>query len=362
MKTLFLIDGAAGTVKTDMLEYLRLKYTGRGQVAVLSKYTTREHRKEERERNLPLDLEFVSRRKFDELSKAPGFYSYTYGGASYGFRSEDVNKLLEANQHVFVVVRDRAMIEQLIDDYPRICAVPVFIYSDRNETENRLLQDGYTKEAIKFRLERQQLAWDDYLKHSGLYREIIINNSNKTDFHRLIDYLVQKYAPENEPRDVLAISHFETFQLLRPLIGFKKAIRERLENYDRNVFLMMKFRDSNKLVYEFIRKQLKGIGFNCVRADQPEWNITHNIYNPLAVIYCCRYGIALFDEPEEGNFFSPNVAYELSMMHMQGKECLILRNRMLPAMPFDLIKDVHEAYSKDLELEKIVRTWISKLR
>jgi len=362
MKTLFLIDGAAGTGKTDMLEYLRHKHTEKGKAAVLRKFTTRAHREEEIQQALELDLEFVSQRKFEDLRHKSGFYSYSYGDDSYGFRREDIDKMLQSHQHVFIIVRDRAMIEQLIKDYPRICVVPVYIYSDRDETEKRLLKDGYSQEAIEFRLNRQQIASSDYLRHSGLYREIIINNSNPTDFHRLIDGLVGKYSPENEPSDVLIISNCERFPLLKPLVGFKKAIQQRTEHYHKNVFLMMKFRESNQLVYKYIEEQLNKHGFNCVRADQKEWDITKNIYNPLAVIYCCRYGIALFDEPEESNAFSPNVAYELSMMHMQGKNCLILRNKSLPEIPFNLIKDVHKVYSQVLELKKIVQEWVTEAR
>jgi guanylate kinase len=362
MKTLFLIDGAAGAGKTDMLYYLLDKYAARNQVAVLRKFTTRKHRPEEIKRKLWLDLEFISAREFEERKQSVDFYSYAYGGKLYGFGRSEIDKALSTHQNVFLIARDRATIQQLIDDYPKVCTVPVFIYTDREQCEKRLLDEGYSENAVKFRLERQQLAWNDYLKHSNLYQEVIINNSNKTDFYRLIDSLIYKYAPENAPSNMLVISNCERFTLLKPLIGFKSAIQARTTNYSRNVFLMMKFRDSNKLVFEFIKKQLEERGFNCVRADQSEWNITQNVYNPLAVLYCCKYGIALFDEPEEGNAFSPNVAYELSMMHMQGKDCLILRHKSLPEMPFDLIKDVHQTYSKDLELEDIVRSWVSEIR
>ena len=361
MKTLFLIDGAAGTGKTDMLEYLRQKYSSRNQVTVIPKYTTRAHRLDEIDRKLSLDLMFVDRSEFDKLKKNSDFYSYEYGDELYGFHGCEITDALRVHQNAFLIVRDRATIQQVADDYPQICTVPVFIYTDREECERRLLKDGYDADAVKFRLSRQRLAWDDYLKHSGLYREVIINNSNKTDFYRLIDFLIQKYSPTSEPTDLLVISNSEKYVLTKPLVGFKKAIQEHSRDFDRNVFLMMKFRDSNKLVSEFIKRELEDNGFNGVRADQREWSITNNVYNPLAVLYCCKYGIALFDEPEEGNHFSPNVAYELSMMHLQGKDCLILRHKSLPEMPFDLIKDVHKTYSKDLEIQSLVRDWVTAL-
>ncbi len=362
LKNLFLIDGAAGTGKTDMLDYLREKYSGANNVVIIRKITTRKHRPEEIKRNLHLDLDFVSARNFAETTKRQEYYCYRYGGESYGFPRSKLEEALLTNQPVFVIVRDRRTIQQLISDFPQICTIPVFIYTDREETVRRMRNEGYDQSSIEFRLKRSDLAWDDYLRHSDLYKEVIINNSNRTDFHRLIDYLIQKYAPENEAPEMLFVSNTERFQILRSLVGFKQTIRNRLNNYGRNVFLMMKFRESNRLVYEFIRSQLEQNGLNCVRADQPEWNITHNVYNPIAVLYCCKYGIALFDEAEEGNLFSPNVAYELGMMHTQNKLCLILRHTSLPGVPFDLIKDVHETYSKDLELQRIVNNWITALR
>jgi len=99
-----------------------------------------------------------------------------------------------------------------------------------------------------------------------------------------------------------------------------------------------------------------------VRADQAEWQITGDTYNPIAVLYCCKYGLALYDEPEETNAFSPNVTYELGMMHLQLKECLILRHSKLPATPFDLIHKLFKEYTKEIELRKLIARWAVELR
>jgi hypothetical protein len=98
-----------------------------------------------------------------------------------------------------------------------------------------------------------------------------------------------------------------------------------------------------------------------VRADDAAWNITGNVYNPIAVLYCCKYGIALFDEPEEGQAYSPNVAYELGIMHNQNKKCLILRHKSLPRVPFDLIKDLYVEYDRDLQLREVIERWIGEI-
>lgn len=137
--------------------------------------------------------------------------------------------------------------------------------------------------------------------------------------------------------------------------------RLRLFPYSENVFLMLKFRPHNKVLSDFITTTLEKHGLRGVRADQPEWNITNNLYNPLAVLYCCKYGLALFDEADDNQAYSPNVAYELGIMHIQSKECLILRHDSLPDVPFDLIKDLYELYGRDLDVREIVKRWASSI-
>lgn len=140
-------------------------------------------------------------------------------------------------------------------------------------------------------------------------------------------------------------------------------MEERLEkySYEKNVFLMMKFRNENARLYAYIKTTLEKQGLNCVRADNPEWDITRNTYNPIAALYCCKFGIALFDEPEPKNEYSANVAYELGVMHNQLKECLVLRHTSLVSAPFDLVKELYVDYSDNLELENIITDWIGKL-
>jgi len=150
------------------------------------------------------------------------------------------------------------------------------------------------------------------------------------------------------------------FELMKPLIGYKDDIEMQLRRFpfNENVFLMMKFRKANRELSDFIIETLGRHGLRGVRADATEWNITSNVYNPIAVLYCCKYGIALFDEPEEHQAYSPNVAYELGIIHYQSKDCLILRHASLPEIPFDLTKDLHNRYEKDLQVRRVVEEWV----
>lgn len=58
---------------------------------------------------------------------------------------------------------------------------------------------------------------------------------------------------------------------------------------------------------------------------------------------------------------SPNVMYELGVMHNQGKNCLILKHTSLLVAPFDLIKNLHNPYSRDSDFKDIFNRWIISL-
>ncbi|MBW8034773.1 MAG: hypothetical protein FVQ79_03740 [Planctomycetes bacterium] len=366
MKTLFLIDGAAGSGKTDLIEYVNHKF-GAGQFAcIVPKFTTRPRRKEESERNLELDLMHVSKDVFSEHAKSTLFLSYEYGDSRfglyhYGFYIGDVKKALDESPNVFLIVRNRPLIQRLQDLFAHIKVIPVFIYSDEFEIGKRMKAEGYSKNAIMRRKRRLRVVWNDYKNHPEIYERVLINNASKNDFHHLLEQMLFSYSFDDD--SLLYISEKDKFQLVRPLPAFRKEMERRLAKYPypRNVFLMMKYRSSNEAVGVYIAENLEKHGFNCVTAQMDDWQITGDTYNPVAVLYCCKYGIVLFDEPEKDAAYNPNVAYELGMMHLQSKKCLILKHKALPNVPFDLVSRVYKEYSKDLELKDMISSWIAEI-
>jgi hypothetical protein len=154
-----------------------------------------------------------------------------------------------------------------------------------------------------------------------------------------------------------------SFRLIKPLIGFQDDIRRQLERFpfEKNVFLMMRFRKKNKALSNHIIKHLAAAGLNGVRADLPQWNLTKDVYNPIAVLYCCKYGIALFDEAEENQAYNPNVIYELGFMHSLGRDCMILRNDSLPPVPFDLIKNLYTPYAGNTAVRTNIQVWVQQI-
>jgi guanylate kinase len=360
MKNLFIIDGAAGTGKTDLIKYIAEKYSTLN-TSFIKKYTTRKKRPEEEKYDLQLDLIHETVTEFKQRCNDNDFYTYKYGDEYYGFYRKDLTGALLKSNNVFLILRNKPLIDFIIKEFPEIRTIITYIYSDKENVIKRLKKENYDLDSIKFRLGRINTAWDDYLRHNNAYQEVLINNSNVIDFQKLIDWLISKY--NNEDAHWLEIDNLHKYPLVKPLIGFKEKIVKQIARYpfDKNVFLMMKFRETNRRVYRFIEEKLQEKGFHCVRADHEDWNLTDNVFNPIAVLYCCKFGVALFDEPEDGNNFSPNVAYELGIMHQQLKDCLILRHNSLPQMPFDLIKDLHRQYKDNLEIEPIVKSWITSI-
>ena len=360
MKNIFVIDGANGSGKSDLIKYVKEKYTTRKFVDIITKYTTRLERPEEEGK--VLDLEFIDAELFNQFIEKDNFLFYHYGEHRYGFYEEQIYSSLEKYSNVFVIVRNKSVAKEISESFSNTRVVKVFIYSDPDKIKNRLIEEGVDQGAIDYRLRRLNTAWEDYLSHTHKYSEVLINNGSEREYHRLIDYLIEKY---NSPDpNYVEIDNEHSYQLIKPLIGFKSNLTNAIKKYDfhKNVFLMMKFREDNILIYQFIKDILKEEGFNCIRADEPEINVTNNIYNPLAVAYLCKYGIALFDEPEKGNEFSPNVSYELGLMHAHSKECLVLKHKDLPQMPFDLLKDLYITYSDNLEIRKIIKKWLITIR
>lgn len=367
IKNLFIIDGAAATGKTELVKFLKDKYTSHeNYINLLKKQTTREKRDDEDENEL--DLIPLSKEEFEDLKKEKDFKHYRYGSKNkkeqYGFYLKDIENSIKNYTNTFIIIRNVPLSTEITKLFDNVRIILVYIYADEDKIRKRLMKNGYDEEQIKVRLDRIKPAWDDFITFNESYHEVIINNSSSNDFKKSIMSLL-KYYNTDKP-DFINISYKERYLLLPALKGYRNNILKKISetNFEKNIFLMMKYRPENKEVYEYIYKIICAMGYNCVRADELEksdWNITNGevVYlNPLAAIYCCKYGIALFDEPEVGNTFSPNVAYELGVMHLQQKECLIIKHKSLPTMPFDILGNLFISYDKEIQLEGIIKTFI----
>lgn len=363
MNKLFLIDGATGTGKSDLMNFLKLQSDY--DVSSVGKITTREPRK--KEEAISTDLKFVTKEVFVKEIATGCYYHYQYGenGNEYALSKKELIDSLQKHEFTFAIVRSRPTIEKIIRELsPYGLVKRVFIHTDESKAIQRLKNDGFTDEQIAFRIRRNALLWDEEQTFDS-ERITIINNSNPADFHQQTRELLKFYSKRRENNEILYINGNTSYPLMPSLVGKKEAIVEQLNRFpfEKNIFVMMKYRSSNQSIYDEIRRIIEEQGFNCVRADDTEWTfLTGDVDNYLAALYCCKYGIALFDKPEPKELYSPNVAYELGIMHCQKKKCLILKHKSLDKVPFDFLQRLYKEYDDGTQIWDHLVRWIKSIK
>lgn len=56
--------------------------------------------------------------------------------------------------------------------------------------------------------------------------------------------------------------------------------------------------------------------------------------------------------------FNPNVAYELGMMHLLGRDCHILKHNSLKVLHADILMKLYKQYKTLADVEGIVDAWL----
>ena len=365
MNKLFLIDGAAGTGKSDLMEFV--KRQSDYDIYSVGKITTREPRNIEEAKTT--DLIFVSSDEFETRKRIGDYYIYKYGSKGeeydYALSKEELIASITRHEFTFAIVRSRPTITQITKELSSYALIKhVFIYTDKNEAKERMRKDGFDEEQITFRTRRNQILWDEE-KYYDSNRVTIINNSNPEDFHAQIRNMMDSFSSKQENEDILYINGTTNYRLMASLVGKKGDIVRQLRQYpfEKNIFLMMKYRVENESIYGEIKRIIEEYGYNCVRADAPDWTLlSGDVDNYLAALYCCKYGIALFDRPEKGADFSPNVAYELGIMYCQRKKCLILKHKSLNQIPFDLIQKLFKEYDDGTQIRNHLEKWLKSIK
>lgn len=123
MKVLFLVDGAAGTGKSDLVSYISNKYSY--TATKVDKYTTRKRRKSEEAKKS--DLIFISKEDFKKLETKTNntFFKYEYGGYNYGFYKSVIDKAIINYACTFIIIRSQDLIKKLISIYEeKVLVVP----------------------------------------------------------------------------------------------------------------------------------------------------------------------------------------------------------------------------------------------
>lgn len=297
MKNLFLIDGASGTGKSDLISYIsNYKKTA----SYVKKYSTREEREYEKKIKEKLDLIHIKEAKFNNMLFE---YSYTYFGNNYGFTKQQIDEAFAKNDNVFIIVRDVDTIHQLKHDYDHLNVVSVFVYTDKDLIVERLKEDNHTAEEIDFRISRLEMAYDSYLNNSDLYDEVLINSGSKVDYQRIINKMYEKYQKRQNIEQ----------NLIFVLMSFNKKHTEIFDEFEAAARLV-----NSSLIVKRIDRQ---------RGD---YKITEEILNNIA-----KARLIICDLTDE----RPNVYYELGYARGLKKHVISCVKKGQP-LHFD-IKDFH---------------------
>jgi hypothetical protein len=145
------------------------------------------------------------------------------------------------------------------------------------------------------------------------------------------------------------------------LYGWANSIRIflRQNSYDHNVFIMVAYRPPLAALIADVRQALIDLGLNPVVAR--DHSLTDDLYNPLACLLCCRYGVAIFDKGESKQLHNANIVYELAMMQTLKRPCMILKHESVKTMPSDFLHKLYEPYRTRKDAVGAVKGWWQKL-
>lgn len=156
---------------------------------------------------------------------------------------------------------------------------------------------------------------------------------------------------------ISAIPDLPTAFVPNAIVGWRSKIEAFLHQhpFDKSVFVMIRYRRRTEKIITAIREALHAKGLFAVVAS--EHAITDDLYNPIACLLCCARGIAVFDTAERHETFNPNVAYELGMLHLLGRSCLILKHRQLKTLQTDILMKVYVPFRSASDVRRLVTDW-----
>ncbi len=122
---------------------------------------------------------------------------------------------------------------------------------------------------------------------------------------------------------------------------------------------MIRYR-GNKQVIAAIKHAVAGVtveGRPFFPVLASEHKLTDDLYNPIACLLCCSLGIAVFSREKPTEKHNPNVAYELGMMHLLNRRCLILKHQTLTYLQTDILMKLYEPYTGPASAANVITQW-----
>lgn len=144
------------------------------------------------------------------------------------------------------------------------------------------------------------------------------------------------------------------------ILGWRSRMEAFLQErpFDKTVFIMVRYRETTKALIEATKQALADNNLFGVVAS--EHHLTDDLYNPVACLLCCSRGIAIFDRAEKKEKFNPNVAYELGMLHLLGRECLILKHNSLKSLQTDILMKIYTPFNSRADIQRCADEWVKK--
>jgi hypothetical protein len=117
--------------------------------------------------------------------------------------------------------------------------------------------------------------------------------------------------------------------------------------YERNVFIMMRFDESDRPLGhldEILRKTLCHHGLAGRRADDQMYARDNQIWTNVCVyMLCCKFGVAVLEDRAKDEF-NPNVALEYGFMRALDRRTLLLVDRGFSNLRADVIGTLREQF------------------
>jgi hypothetical protein len=204
------------------------------------------------------------------------------------------------------------------------------------------------------RLASKQKAVNDYRKHLRRARSLSDGVVIQLPARRLDE---TRFRGIRQELFVSGIPDLPASLVPNSILGWRSRLELFLSKhpFDRSVFIMIRYRSRNADLMRCVKKALSNEGLFGVLAS--EHNLTDDLYNPVACLLCCSRGVAVFDKPEETETFNPNVAYELGMLHLLARPCLILKHSSLKSLQTDVLMKLYRPYRRTTEIQQIIRAW-----
>jgi hypothetical protein len=141
------------------------------------------------------------------------------------------------------------------------------------------------------------------------------------------------------------------------------ALDDLEKTFERNVFVMMRYRTSKQFVdiEAALREALTP--YNLLARFAKDAALSDDLWDNVKLyMHYSRFGIAVFEEIEEREF-NPNISLELGYMYALKRRCLLLKDRHMRPLPTDTCGKIYrnfDSYALTTSIDEAVSEWCTR--